>query len=500
MTARRRPRPHVGRPSSGTRPSSASRSTASSGPPRRCSAPARRRTTARRRTRHVCPVCLGLPGALPTINRRAVEHVLATGPRSRRRRPAATRWDRKNYFYPDLPKGYQISQYDLPLASRGRLTFETSDGPVHRRRSPAPTSRRTPPSSSTRTDADGRQGQPRRLQPLRRAADGDRHRARHPDRRAGAPLRRGAPAAAALDRRVGRRHGARPDAGRGERLAPAARHRAVRDAGRGQEHELVPLRRAGDRRSRSSARPRRSTPASRSSRRPAAGRRSAARRTGCGSRRRPTTTATSPSRTCRRSTSTRPGWPRSGRGCPSCPRRAARATGTCSGCVPTTPRSSSPTGGDRAVRGDARPPTPASSRSRSRTGSPGSTCAFATRPADPVDRRAGGARGDHRAASATAICHAGAGHARSSRSTSRRARPRRHRRRARASARSPTRCPRRGRRRGPRREPGGRRGLPRRQGPGGRLPRRPGHEGDRAARRTRRSSRRPSANDSTRND
>jgi aspartyl-tRNA(Asn)/glutamyl-tRNA(Gln) amidotransferase subunit B len=78
---------------------------------------------------HVCPVCLGLPGALPTINRRAVEHVLTTGAAIEATAPPATRWDRKNYFYPDLPKGYQISQYDLPLASMGRLTFETTDGP-----------------------------------------------------------------------------------------------------------------------------------------------------------------------------------------------------------------------------------------------------------------------------------------------------------------------------------------------------------------------------------
>ena len=78
---------------------------------------------------HVCPVCLGLPGALPVINRRAVEHVLATGLAIEASVPAATRWDRKNYFYPDLPKGYQISQYDLPLASMGRLVVDTSDGP-----------------------------------------------------------------------------------------------------------------------------------------------------------------------------------------------------------------------------------------------------------------------------------------------------------------------------------------------------------------------------------
>ena len=78
---------------------------------------------------HTCPVCLGLPGALPVINRRAVELVLSAGAAIGASTPEATRWDRKNYFYPDLPKGYQISQYDLPLASAGTLTFDTSAGP-----------------------------------------------------------------------------------------------------------------------------------------------------------------------------------------------------------------------------------------------------------------------------------------------------------------------------------------------------------------------------------
>jgi aspartyl-tRNA(Asn)/glutamyl-tRNA(Gln) amidotransferase subunit B len=78
---------------------------------------------------HTCPVCLGLPGALPVINRRAVELVLSAGAAIGATTPDATRWDRKNYFYPDLPKGYQISQYDLPLASAGTLTFDTAAGP-----------------------------------------------------------------------------------------------------------------------------------------------------------------------------------------------------------------------------------------------------------------------------------------------------------------------------------------------------------------------------------
>jgi aspartyl-tRNA(Asn)/glutamyl-tRNA(Gln) amidotransferase subunit B len=78
---------------------------------------------------HCCPVCLGLPGVLPTINKSAVEWVIATGFAIEAAVAPTTRWDRKNYFYPDLPKGYQISQYQLPLAADGRLTFDTSEGP-----------------------------------------------------------------------------------------------------------------------------------------------------------------------------------------------------------------------------------------------------------------------------------------------------------------------------------------------------------------------------------
>ncbi len=70
----------------------------------------------------VCPVCLGLPGSLPVINRRAVELVMLTGLALECHvETEAVRFERKNYFYPDLPKGYQISQYALPLCADGRL-------------------------------------------------------------------------------------------------------------------------------------------------------------------------------------------------------------------------------------------------------------------------------------------------------------------------------------------------------------------------------------------
>ena len=68
---------------------------------------------------HTCPVCLGLPGSLPVINRRAVELLLTSAMALNCEVQEFTKFDRKNYFYPDLPKGYQVSQYDLPMSRHG---------------------------------------------------------------------------------------------------------------------------------------------------------------------------------------------------------------------------------------------------------------------------------------------------------------------------------------------------------------------------------------------
>jgi aspartyl-tRNA(Asn)/glutamyl-tRNA(Gln) amidotransferase subunit B len=76
-----------------------------------------------------CPVCAGLPGALPVMNRRAFELAVRAALALNCQVAAFTKWDRKNYYYPDLPKNYQISQYDLPFSKDGWLEIDVGEGP-----------------------------------------------------------------------------------------------------------------------------------------------------------------------------------------------------------------------------------------------------------------------------------------------------------------------------------------------------------------------------------
>lgn len=75
----------------------------------------------------VCPVCLGLPGSLPVLNDTAIRYALRAGIGLHSEIARFTKWDRKNYFYPDLPKGYQTSQFDLPICGPGYLEIESLD-------------------------------------------------------------------------------------------------------------------------------------------------------------------------------------------------------------------------------------------------------------------------------------------------------------------------------------------------------------------------------------
>ncbi len=79
-----------------------------------------------------CPVCLGLPGALPVLNRHAMRLAVKTALGLNCQIAKFTKWDRKQYFYPDLPKGYQISQYDLPFSFDGHVDVDTANGEPRR--------------------------------------------------------------------------------------------------------------------------------------------------------------------------------------------------------------------------------------------------------------------------------------------------------------------------------------------------------------------------------
>jgi aspartyl-tRNA(Asn)/glutamyl-tRNA(Gln) amidotransferase subunit B len=80
----------------------------------------------------VCPVCLGMPGVLPVLNKKAVEHAIKAGSALNCTISESTRFDRKNYFYPDSSKGYQISQYDRPICVGGHLMVDGKKIRIHR--------------------------------------------------------------------------------------------------------------------------------------------------------------------------------------------------------------------------------------------------------------------------------------------------------------------------------------------------------------------------------
>ncbi|MBI5542404.1 MAG: Asp-tRNA(Asn)/Glu-tRNA(Gln) amidotransferase subunit GatB [Deltaproteobacteria bacterium] len=82
---------------------------------------------------HTCPICLGMPGVLPVLNRRVVELAVRTGLALGCEIRALSQWARTNYFYPDLPKGYQISQYELPLCEHGTLPIDLPGGAGEKR-------------------------------------------------------------------------------------------------------------------------------------------------------------------------------------------------------------------------------------------------------------------------------------------------------------------------------------------------------------------------------
>ena len=77
---------------------------------------------------HTCPVCLGFPGAMPTANKQAIEFAQLFGLALNCQLTSYAKFDRKNYFYPDLAKGFQISQYDLPFSQKGFIDIETGSG------------------------------------------------------------------------------------------------------------------------------------------------------------------------------------------------------------------------------------------------------------------------------------------------------------------------------------------------------------------------------------
>ncbi len=135
---------------------------------------------------HTCPVCLGLPGVLPVPNAEAIVKTLLTGEMLGCQIATRCKFDRKNYFYPDMPKNYQISQYDEPLCAGGHVTLDLLAYPKDAQKEPTTVADKPirlvrihleeDVAKSFHFD-DGTSGI--RLQPRRHAADGNRQRSRH---------------------------------------------------------------------------------------------------------------------------------------------------------------------------------------------------------------------------------------------------------------------------------------------------------------------------------
>ena len=176
---------------------------------------------------HVCPVCMALPGVLPVINRKAVEYTVMTALALNCEIPPFSKFDRKNYPYPDLLKGYQISQYDLPLSQNGWIEIEVEGAAAapHRHHARAPR-RGHRAAHAPHRRATGERLLAHRHEPLRRAADGDRQRARHALARGSARVPGEAAPDPALHRRQQGEHGGRQLPLRRQRLAAARRRDA----------------------------------------------------------------------------------------------------------------------------------------------------------------------------------------------------------------------------------------------------------------------------------
>ena len=183
------------------------------------------------------------PGMLPVINRECVAQAVRTGLGLNAHINFVSRFDRKNYFYADLPAGYQISQYQHPIVGEGKIEIELADGStreigitrLHLEQDAGKSLHDQHPSKIVH-----------RSEPLRRGADGDRVGTRHPLARGGGRLCAQAAQHPALSRHLRRQHGGGLHARRRQRVGAPAR-RAVPHALRGEERQLGALRHAGDR-------------------------------------------------------------------------------------------------------------------------------------------------------------------------------------------------------------------------------------------------------------